>query len=86
MTPVTAILHWLKKGKEKGYTHMLVVVDLMDYKDYPLYVDANKENLQEIADSHNGPTLERVMECYDLNMDFRAQLDEGRAYHGWRPF
>lgn len=79
MTITEMIRDWLKEAKEKGATHMLVVVDTFDYEDYPVYVMPG-QNYQEIYDDHN-KNMQRVMEVYNLSTDVEEQLAEKIAHH-----
>lgn len=75
------IRRWLKAGKEKGATHMLVICDSFDYEDYPVYVmpdeDAN-EVRQEKCKSDN---MQRLMECYSYTLDLEEQVMKNRVYN-----
>jgi hypothetical protein len=76
---------WLERGKVEGARFMLVVCDTYDYEDYPVFVKAN-EDINEKAKEYNSVNMQRIMECYDLSMDFDQQLDpRRRAWNGWKP-
>jgi hypothetical protein len=75
---------WLKQGKERNAIHMLVVCDTYDHEDYPVFVMTG-ENLAEIAREYHGSNMQKVMECYDLSLNWEGQLSEIRAWHGWSP-
>jgi hypothetical protein len=76
------IRRWLTTGKANGASHLLVVCDLFDYDDYPVYVIAPTD-VKEIAESYHGVNMQKVMECYDLSLDLEMQLAERRSWHGW---
>jgi len=67
---------WLRGGKERGYTHMVVVCDTFDYDDYPVYVSAG-EDVRKIHDKYNGKNMQKVMEVYSYGKDLEAQLNGG---------
>jgi hypothetical protein len=73
---------WLLRGKAAGARYMLVVCDSFDYEDYPVFVNPN-EDIQAKAQQYNGVNMQRIMECYDLEMDWELQLNTGRAFNGW---
>jgi hypothetical protein len=74
------IKRWLKRGKENGSTHMIIVCDAFDYEDYPVYVKFN-ENVHEIESRYNLKNMQMVMEVYNLSMDFEKQLKEHRSFN-----
>jgi hypothetical protein len=76
----TEIALWLKRGKENGATHVIIVCDTFDYDDYPVYVQPN-ESAREIADEYNKKSMQRVMEVYSLSLSIESQLAEHRAFH-----
>ncbi len=71
---------WLRRGKEDGATHVIVVCDKYDYDDYPVFVEPG-ENPREVADSYNAKSMQKVMEVYDLNMDIEEQLSQRRVFN-----
>jgi len=77
------ILEWLEQGKAQGAAYMLVICDSFDYEDYPVYA-ATQEEAASKGEHYSAAPMQRVMECYDLNMDWYTQLSEARAWHGWR--
>jgi hypothetical protein len=78
------IREWLERGKREHAAFMLVVCDTFDWKDYPVYIKTKAE-LAPKAKSMHAPNMQKVMECYDLSIDFEQQLNEGRSWHGWSP-
>lgn len=73
------IKEWIKRGKDDGATHMIVVVDTFDWEDYPVYVKAD-EDCRKKYDSYNGKEMQRVMEVYDLRIDIPTQLNTHRNF------
>ena len=71
---------WLKRGQEKGATHVIVVCDTFDYDDYPVYVMPD-ENVREVKSRFDGKNMQRIMEVYNLSMDIEKQLKEKRAFN-----
>lgn len=76
MTTKEEIRGWLTRGKAKGASHVAVRVDWFDHEDYPVFVEPGQDALTEARGSQD-----RVMEIYDLSMDWDTQLNEFRAWH-----
>jgi len=76
---------WLKIGFAKGARYMLVVCDTYDFENYPVYVTRD-QSITEMVKPYNGVNMQKIMECYDLTMDWDTQLNETRSWHGWRPW
>jgi hypothetical protein len=83
-TTQTAIREWLEEAKKRKATHLLVVCDTFYWEDYPVFVLAD-ESVAQKAEEHHLQNMEKVMECYDLSVDWESQLAEYRAWHGWHP-
>lgn len=97
MTTRNQISTWFDIGLDLGATHMAVVVDTFDYEDYPVYMKldptAKVGTVREgrvlvtadirslIAERFDNINMQRLMECYNLDMDKEAQLSEQRAFH-----
>ncbi len=76
------ILQWLRRGKEEGATHVLVVCDTFEHEDYPKFIKPEEDVdaiIQEYADGKH--SMQRLMECYDLSQDFDTQLAQKRAWN-----
>jgi len=67
---------WLEEAKKAGASHMLVVCDTFDYEDYPVNIMPG-ENARAKAEQYTPDTMQRVMECFSLSMDFDEQLAGG---------
>jgi hypothetical protein len=78
-TTAEDISRWLKRGKEKGATHMIVVCDTFDHGDYPVYISPD-ENVREIEQKYHG-NMQRVMEVYSINKPWAEQIDQPRAFN-----
>ena len=74
------IKRWLERGKARGASHLVIVVDTFDYEDYPVYVMPG-ENVRATREKFDGPNMQKVMEIYDISMDWDVQLNEGRAFN-----
>jgi hypothetical protein len=74
------IRRWLKEGKPKGATHMIVMCDTFDYDDYPVYIGPC-QNIRSEVNKRNGRNMQKVMEVYSYNHDLEDQLTEHRAFH-----
>ena len=72
------IVRWFEEGQRQDATHMIVVCDMFDWEDFPVYVSA-EENVQEKYEEEQKSG--RVMEVYSLCRDMKAQLNEHRAFH-----
>ena len=55
--------------------NMIVVCDLFDYDDYPVFTTTDDECLQR----YKNPAKCSVMEVYDLRADKAEQMNERRA-------
>ena len=71
---------WFQDGVDKGVTHMIVVCDISDYMDYPVYVQSHQK-ASEVAANIHGRNMQRVREVYDLSINIESQLEEARAWH-----
>ena len=71
---------WLRRGKDDGATHVIVVCDTYDHDDYPVFVEPG-EDAKKKADEYNGKNMQRVMEVYNLGMDIDKQMAEHRAFN-----
>jgi len=72
------IRRWLERGKEEKATHLIVVCDTWDHEDYPVFVSP-EENVYEVVNGYNGKDMQRVMEVYNLSMDWDEQLNQFRS-------
>ena len=79
-TEKSDIQRWLERGKEEGATHLIVVCDSFDYEDYPVFVNS-QENVHEKESEYNGKSMQRVMEVYNLSMDWDTQLNQFRSFN-----
>lgn len=75
------IREWLKRGKEKGATHMIVVCDTFDYDDYPVYVGTCQDVRKVAREYNNYSKMSKVMEVYSYNHDLEEQIAEHRAFN-----
>ncbi len=71
---------WLKEAKRQKATHLIVVVDTFDHQDYPVYVKPGEDIHAQVA-HYNGPNMQRVMEVYNLSLDWEHQLATRRAWN-----
>jgi hypothetical protein len=72
------ISKWFDFAKQSGFAYMIIVCDMFEYTDYPVYVYAGN-NLRERANRVIATDMQVIMECYDLSMDKEAQFAERRA-------
>jgi len=76
----STIREWLRRGKEGGNSHTIIICDTFDWDDYPVYC-RKPEHVETAILNHNGRNMQKVMEVYDLNKDLESQLNEHRAWH-----
>jgi len=69
---------WFEAGLKMKATHMIVVCDTFDHKDYPVYCIGDQHTKDQF-DEHNDINMQRVMEVYDLREDKQKQLEAHRA-------
>ena len=74
------IRRWLERGKDQAATHLMVVVDGFNHEDYPVFVFSH-ENVRDSEELYNGKNMQRVMEIYNIGMDWESQLSEYRAHN-----
>lgn len=74
------ISRWVRRAKEEGCTHLIVVCDTYDHDDYPVYVSKD-EDIHERIEHFQKASMQRIMEVYKMSMDLDAQLKERRAYN-----
>ena len=75
------IRDWLERGKEEGARFMIVVCDTFDHEDYPVFVQ-QESYFKEVEARYDGTNMQRIMEVYDLSMDFEEQLSQNRSWNG----
>lgn len=80
MTTKDDLRAWLNEGKQQGATHMIVVCDDFSHEDYPVFVEPGQSS-RVVAAEYDGKDMQRIMEVYNLAMDFEAQLAERRAFN-----
>lgn len=71
------IATWQQTGREQGATHMLVVRDVLEKQDYPVYVPPGRE-VAEIAQRYE-KKLTNVVWCYPLSPNLSAILELDNA-------
>ena len=74
------IKYWIEKAKEKGATHLIVVVDTYDHENYPVYVSEKQDINDEYARIMKSE-MQGIDEIYNMSMDIDKQLAEHRAFH-----
>lgn len=58
--------NWIKRGKERGATHLISVVDTFDYDDYPVFV-MPEDDLFEVRKKYDNVNMQRINEVIELN-------------------
>lgn len=71
---------WIRVGKEKGATHLLIVCDTFKHEEYPVYVLPDR-NVKEVYDTYSSMKMSKVMEVYSFSKDIEMQLTEDKAMH-----
>jgi hypothetical protein len=71
---------WFLRGKGLGATHMIVVCDIFDYEDYPVYVQPG-QNVRDMEREYRHKSMQNVMEVYNLALDMDRQLAEHRSFN-----
>jgi hypothetical protein len=79
-TEQSDIQRWLERGKENGSTHLIVVCDTFDHEDFPVFVEPGQD-VYKVEKEHNGINMERVMEVYNISMDWESQLNQYRSFN-----
>lgn len=69
---------WFDEGVAAGAGFMIVVTDTFDWEDYPVFVKPGKD-VQEKVDKYS-KHMQKVMEVFDLSLDWDAQSD-GNAWN-----
>lgn len=71
---------WFEHGKEHGATHMIIVFNVFDGKDTPVYV-IPPQHPREVVEDYRTRSMRQVMEVYALHLDKASQIAEHRAFH-----
>ena len=79
-TTKTTISRWFESGKRMKATHMLVVCDMLNHENYPVYVKKT-EDVHEKYKEYDGSNMQKVLEVYSLSRPMEMQLQEVRAFH-----
>ena len=73
-------IRWFQRGKEEKARWMIMVCDTFDYEDYPVYVKED-EDFHKEYDKYDDKNMQKIMEVYDLNMDFEEQFRQERCFN-----
>ncbi len=68
-------------GRDKGYTHMIIICDRWDYTYTTAYVSEEEDVEEVIQEKLSWGNLYSVTEIYNYGMDLEFQLGEYRANH-----
>ena len=74
------IKEWLEKGKKEGATHVIIVCDTFDNDDYPVIVKHSEDSI-EVAEKYDSKNMTKIMEVYNLNMDWEEQLNSKYVFN-----
>lgn len=81
-TSVDEIRAWLEEGKRDGKSHVIVVCDTFDHEDYPVFVSKD-QNPRIVAKEYDSKNMQKIMEVYNLSMDFDEQLNPKKRVLNW---
>lgn len=77
-TSINDLRRWLKQGKDKKASHMMIICDTFDWKEYPIYVMPT-QIAKDIYNSFHMKNEQKVMEVYNLFKDIDIQLNKYRS-------
>jgi len=72
------IRFWLEMGKSQGATHVIIVCDTYDYEDFSVLVMPDEDVREKELEYSNSEKMQKVMEVYNLSMDFEEQINGDR--------
>lgn len=81
MTTRNEIIDWLHRGKEKGATHVVVACDTFDNGDFPVFVMPGEDARKIAEENNNAAKMLRLMEVYNLSLDWDTQLNQRRSFN-----
>lgn len=82
MTTTDDIKKWVDRGKSQSATHMLVVCDMFDYSDYPVFAESKEDVEMKYEQYNDREGMSKVMEVYNLSMDTDNQIyNEHRSFN-----
>lgn len=64
-TSYSDVQEWVKRGKERGATHVISVCDTFDWDDYPVFVMPEDDLLTKKAE-YDGVNMQKINEVIDL--------------------
>lgn len=73
------IKRWLERGKKRGSTHLIVVVDTFDHEDYPVFIQP-EDDVHAKLKAIEGSSMQRAMEVYRLDHNWDNQLNLHRSW------
>lgn len=80
-TTAEDLRRWLQRlMTDSSVTHMIVVCDRFDHRDFPVYV-CEGENVHERVSHYADGPMSTIMEVYSAQLPLESQLAERRAYH-----
>ena len=71
------IKKWLNKSG--NFTHMLVICDIFDYENYPVYITSN-ENVEKMIERYS-VNMQKVVEVYNFKMNIGYQLSQFKLWN-----
>lgn len=79
-TSTDLIRTWLQEGKEDKATHVAVFSDDFSHEYYPVSYHS-REAAQAGVREKDGKNMQRVIEVYNLSMDWNKQLRADRSFN-----
>jgi len=77
---------WFMFGKDAmekhGFTHMLVISNMLDYTDCCIYASGLEDVCKKYQEYSVG--MQKVLEIYDLSLNLEDQLNELLTWHPTR--
>ncbi|MDE0723169.1 MAG: hypothetical protein OSB62_00540 [Alphaproteobacteria bacterium] len=73
---VATLRKWLKTAKEQQATHLIVVRDIFDQEDHPVFVLKEEDPHQAFKEA-DSPRMKRVKHVFNVSMDWDEQLKLG---------
>jgi hypothetical protein len=80
-TTIDEIQRWAEEGIKSGKSHLIVMCDTFDHRDFPLYLHTDEKGARQIAEMEGKKSMQRVMEVYNLKMDLEPQLSAIRSFN-----
>ena len=64
---------WFQTGREQGATHLLVILDTVDYEYFPIYV-FHGQDIESEKQAYNRMSRIQIHATFDLSQDIEDKL------------